>query len=327
MFDRFFVQPIFNILLFLYNLVGDFGLSIILFVVILKLIMHPLIKSQYGQARRMRKIQPEISKINKKYADNPQRKYLMTMALYKKNDIKTSHSLVSSLIQLPIIIAMYRVVQMLVQSTEPISRFGYEFIKNLDNIKEIINDGSKFQPSLLGVVDLSQTPFSFNTLNSFILLGFLILMSLSQYYMTKRMQQSPVDENGKKRRMRDIFSEAADGKEPDQSEMNTIMSGSMTKFMPIMLFFTFGMVYGAVSFYYMVSNLVTLTQYRILDRNEMPEAKSVEESDIDERLRKSETAQIINERKQKTTKRKSKNETVEIIDKSGQRITRIKAKK
>jgi len=111
--------------------------------------------------------------------------------------------------------------------------------------------------------------------------------------------------------------------------MNQIVTGSMSKFMPIMMFVSFGLFYGALSFYYLISNLLTIAQYKYLDRENLPDVKSVDESEISERLRKAETAQLINEQRQKKTRsNKSKTKTVEAeTTKSGQRITRIKAKK
>lgn len=326
MFETIFVQPIFNILLFFYNLVGDFGIAIILFVILIKLLTYKLTKTQYNQTRLMRKIQPELAQIRKKYADNKQKQYLMQMALQKKNGIKASHSFLSLLIQLPIIIAMFQVIQMLAQNNGVVEKFAYGFIKNLSHIQAIIADSSSFKPTLFGVIDLSKTAFSMQGFNSIILLVILVAMAVSQYFMTKMMQPSPVDQDGKKRRMKDVFREASEGKEPDQAEISQIMSGSMAKFFPIMLFLTFGAVYGAVSFYYLISNLVMIGQYKIFERNDLPETKTVEESEIQERLKRAEKAQLLNEQMQKRFSHKKSKDTVEITD-SGQRITRIKAKK
>ena len=328
MFDTLLVKPIFNLLLIFYSLVGDFGVAILLFVLVVKAILYPFTKMQYDQMRRMRKIQPELSKIRKKYPDKT-KQYLVTMALYKKNGIKTSRSMLSMIIQLPIIITIYRVIQMVIQSSEPIKTYAYEFVKNMEGVKHIVAGGAELKPTLFGLVDLSQNPFKSGGINGIILIIILAAMAYSQYKITKITQPTPTDRNGKKRRIRDVFGEAADGKEPDQSEMNQIVTGSMSKFMPIMMFVSFGLFYGALSFYYLISNLLTIAQYKYLDRENLPDVKSVDESEISERLRKAETAQLINEQRQRKTRAsKPKTKTVEAeTTKSGQRITRIKAKK
>ena len=63
--DALIVRPIVNILFVIYDLVGDFGLAIIIFVVIVKLATWPLIKKQMHQTRIMRQIQPELAEIKK----------------------------------------------------------------------------------------------------------------------------------------------------------------------------------------------------------------------------------------------------------------------
>ena len=61
--DMIIVRPIVNILFLIYSVVGDFGLAIILFTIIVKLITWPLIKRQMHQTKMMRKIQPELAEI------------------------------------------------------------------------------------------------------------------------------------------------------------------------------------------------------------------------------------------------------------------------
>ena len=58
--DLIIVRPITNILFFIYNYVGDFGLAIILFVILVKLCMWPLVKRQLHQTKLMRQLQPEL---------------------------------------------------------------------------------------------------------------------------------------------------------------------------------------------------------------------------------------------------------------------------
>ena len=63
--DTIIVRPITNVLFLIYNLVGDFGLAIILFVIIVKLCMWPLVKRQLHQTKLMRQLQPELAQIKK----------------------------------------------------------------------------------------------------------------------------------------------------------------------------------------------------------------------------------------------------------------------
>ena len=65
-FDVLIVQPIFNILMAIYGLIPDFGVSIILFTIIIRFLLWPMVKKQLHQTKAMRKMQPQLAKI--KYA-------------------------------------------------------------------------------------------------------------------------------------------------------------------------------------------------------------------------------------------------------------------
>ena len=82
-FDTVIVQPIFNLLMLIYSLIPDFGVSIIIFTILVRLLLWPLVKKQLHHTKAMRKMQPELAKINKQYAKNPQMRNLAMMELYK----------------------------------------------------------------------------------------------------------------------------------------------------------------------------------------------------------------------------------------------------
>ena len=73
-FDILIVQPIFNVLIGIYSLVpgGDFGVSLIIFTVLTRFVMFPLVKKQLHQTKIMRKLQPELAKIKKRAKGNKQ---------------------------------------------------------------------------------------------------------------------------------------------------------------------------------------------------------------------------------------------------------------
>ena len=105
--DMLIVRPITNILFVIYGFVGDFGLAIILFTILVKICLWPLAKRQLHQTRLMRKIQPELAEIKKNCNGNRQLESLQMMDLYKRNNIKPFRSMLTLLIQLPIFIALY----------------------------------------------------------------------------------------------------------------------------------------------------------------------------------------------------------------------------
>ena len=105
--NKWMIQPIFNML----NGTG-FGLGIIIFLVTLfvKIIVTPLTYKNYKSSAKMRVLRPEIDKINEKYKDNPDpvKKQQETMALYKSTGVNPMAGCVPMLIQMPILLAVFR---------------------------------------------------------------------------------------------------------------------------------------------------------------------------------------------------------------------------
>ena len=60
LFDRILTQPIFNLLAFIYNFIGDFGIAIIIVTILVRICLWPLVKKQLHQTRVMREIQPKL---------------------------------------------------------------------------------------------------------------------------------------------------------------------------------------------------------------------------------------------------------------------------
>ncbi len=96
---------------FIYNWVQNYGLAIILFTIIIKLILLPLnIKSQKSM-KKQQKIQPYIAELQKKYANDQEKLSRETMKLYKENNISMAGGCLPMLIQMPILIGLYQVIQ------------------------------------------------------------------------------------------------------------------------------------------------------------------------------------------------------------------------
>lgn len=88
----------------------NFGLTIIVFTIIVRLILYPFYHAQTKQMIQMRKLQPAIDAIKKKYKD-PQKQQEELMKLYKENNINASSGCLMLLIQLPIFMLLYGVIQ------------------------------------------------------------------------------------------------------------------------------------------------------------------------------------------------------------------------
>lgn len=307
-FDVIIVQPILNLLMAIYALVpgGDFGISIVLFTILFRFLLWPLVKKQLHQTKAMRKMQPELKKIREKHKDNKQAQGLAMMELYKKHNISPFGSIGILLIQLPILIGIYRVVQIFASHREELEKFTYGFMENIPAVKELLADTTHFNQNFLGFMDLTKHAVS----SDGIVYGLVVLALVAaglQYYLSKQM--SPTGTS--KRRLRDVLAEAGQGKEVDQAEVNAITMQKMMKFMPIMLFFIMINLPGALALYMAVSNIVAYIQNAIILGKD-----------------KQELEDIASEKGGKTPSSKPKKPTAKERAKNAPeaRVTRIKAK-
>lgn len=111
MFEYCITRPLGWIIQQIYNLVANYGLAIIIFTVIIKLILLPLnIKSQKAM-RKQQKIQPVLQELQKKYANDQEKLQREMMKLYKENNISMSGGCLPMLIQMPILVGLYQVIQ------------------------------------------------------------------------------------------------------------------------------------------------------------------------------------------------------------------------
>lgn len=107
----FIITPLRWILDAIYSVVGSYGVTIILFTLVIKLIILPLDIKQRHSMRKMQDIQPKIDEINKKYEKDPEKRSAKTMELYKKEKVNPLGGCLPMLIQMPILFAMFAVMR------------------------------------------------------------------------------------------------------------------------------------------------------------------------------------------------------------------------
>ena len=111
MFEFVIYRPLGFIIEQIYSLVQNYGWAIIIFTIIVKLILLPLnIKSQKAM-KKQQKIQPILMELQKKYANDKEKLQTETMKVYKENNISMMGGCLPLLIQFPILIGLYRVIQ------------------------------------------------------------------------------------------------------------------------------------------------------------------------------------------------------------------------
>lgn len=106
----YFTRPLFKVLDYFYKLVGNFGVSILIVTVLLKLLFFPLANKSYVSMAKMKAVQPEMTAIRERYKDDPAKSQQALMELYKKEKINPLAGCWPILIQIPVFFALYKVL-------------------------------------------------------------------------------------------------------------------------------------------------------------------------------------------------------------------------
>lgn len=231
LFVTFFYQPILNLLVFIYNIFGDLGVAIIVITLLIKLILWPLSSKSIKSQKALQDLQPKIEELKVKYKDDQQAMSLALMSLYKENKVNPFSSCLPLLIQLPFLIAIFRV-------------FKDGFAQNhLDLLYPFISipEGGIINTFGLGFIDFSE--------KSIVLA---VLAGLAQFWQSKMLQAKKPE----------IKTEGA-----KDEKMLTIMNKQMLYVMPIITIII-GMSFPAgLTFYWFLTTLFTVIQQIVVFKN------------------------------------------------------------
>ncbi|MFC3094180.1 membrane protein insertase YidC [Alteromonas sediminis] len=103
-------QPLFDLLKFIYGLVGNWGVAIILITIIVKGVMYPLTKKQYESMAKLRNLAPKMQQLKDRYGDDRQKMSQAMMEMYKKEKVNPMGGCFPLLLQMPIFLALYWVL-------------------------------------------------------------------------------------------------------------------------------------------------------------------------------------------------------------------------
>jgi len=99
------------ILTYFYTLTGNYGVAIILLTVLSRIVTLPLANKQMSSAKAMQELQPEIKKLQQKYKNDKEKLNQETMALWKKHKVSPAAGCLPLIIQFPILIAIFQLLQ------------------------------------------------------------------------------------------------------------------------------------------------------------------------------------------------------------------------
>lgn len=308
--------PFGYLLSLIYDFVGNYGLSIVIFTIISKALMYPLQFKSKVSMRQMQKLNPQLQDLQKKYANNKEKYQQEVSALYQKEKVNPAGSCLPTLITLPIMMGLYYVIQQPLSylfglDTETITKLaevlnvtipdGYTITRMEIQIAEAMNQNldlvSQYTDKFTGIdfnficFDLSKTPDLW-PLSILILLPIISgLTSYAMMFLTQKLQGTSM--------------------EGQPSSMKT-----MIYLMPLMsVYFAFILPAG-VTVYWITGNIYALAQEVVMSRhlNRMDVEK--EEAETIVKNRESENRRREMEIKKEEQRRISK-ENLENNNKKG----------
>ncbi len=106
----FITKPMFWVIDFLFHLVGNFGVAILLVTVLVKAIFFPLANKSYASMAKMKSVQPKLAELKEKYPDDKMKQQQEMMELYKKEKINPLAGCLPIAIQIPVFFSLYKVL-------------------------------------------------------------------------------------------------------------------------------------------------------------------------------------------------------------------------
>ncbi|MEN8252183.1 MAG: YidC/Oxa1 family membrane protein insertase [Patescibacteria group bacterium] len=243
-------QPIYNTLFGLYNIVGDFGVAIIVMTIAIKFALVPLSKKQIESQKEMQELQPKIKKLQKKYKDDKERQSKEVMALYKEHGVNPAAGCLPLIIQMVIFITMYRVI---INSAENGSMTVhpeqlYPFISNPETVNGMF----------LGIMSLAEPNI------------ILAVLTASAQFIQLKMMQAKNASKGKK--------EDKEDKKTDEPDFATIMQKQMLFIVPAMTLFIGVKFHSGLALYWLTSTLFMIAQQWYIMHKEKKTAPQGEEN-------------------------------------------------
>lgn len=177
MFNTLLVNPLFNLLVFFYAIIPghDLGIATIVLTILVRLLIWPLVNKQLHSQRAMQQLAPDIAKVKEKAKGDKQKESQLLMELYKEKEISPFASLVPLLIQLPLLFALYFVLRDVFKAGE-IARLAYAPLKNLAEVKALIDGTEPLKTAMFGLINLAKPS-----------LVLAVLAGLLQFVQTKQI--------------------------------------------------------------------------------------------------------------------------------------------
>ena len=279
-----FFANIFGYLLnFLYNLVSNYGLAIILFSIIVKLIMLPLSIKQQKSIKKNAKIQEEMKQIQFKYKNNPEKLNQETIELYKREKMSPFSGCFSAIIQIILLFSVFYLVReplthMKKIDTEIINKYKtqiveeglsnnsaypeIEIIREIDKLKELEKNENKEEIDSLKInmeffgLDLSKVPTqNLNDFKVYIIPVLYVISSFISMRISTSMQTKQKDDEGTEKTEENDLNSSMEQANKSMSLLMPIMSVSIAIIAPL-----------GLALYWLINNILMILERLILNK-------------------------------------------------------------
>lgn len=274
-----FISEIFGYILnFLYEQFNNYGVAIIIFSVLLRIILIPITIKQQKSLKKNAKLQKEMKEIQTKYKSNPEKLNQETIDLYKREKMSPFSGCLSGILQIIIILSVFWLVSkpltyMKKINPEIIEKYSQELKEEGVNSSyteiAIINKKAAEDPEVyinmnfLGL-DLSKVPTqSLDDFRVYIIPILYVISSVISIKITTKMNS-----NNKDKDINELKKAEAEDKEkqPDEMEMMQQMNNNMTYMMPIMSVMIAIIAPLGLALYWLISNVLMIVERLIIDR-------------------------------------------------------------
>ena len=269
------------ILNFIYELVKNYGLAIIIFSVLLKLVLLPLSIKQQKTMKKTAKIQEKVKKIQEKYKNDQMKMNQEMMDLYKKENFSPFSGCLSSIIQIVLLLAIFGLVRspltyMKKVDTEVINNYKAEMTQQLGennisanypeisilkyiNSNKTVDDPLYINMNFFGL-DLSNIPQeNLNNITVYIIPVLYVLTSIVSMKISTNMSS----QNSKDKEVIEINKEE---KETNAEDMTAQMNKSMSWFIPIMSVSISLIAPLGLALYWLVNNILMIVERLVLNK-------------------------------------------------------------
>ncbi|HEX5453829.1 MAG TPA: membrane protein insertase YidC [Stellaceae bacterium] len=181
-------KPIFHVLEFFNQILGNFGLAILLFTFLVKLLFFPLANKSYRAMSKMKLLQPEMQKIRERFPDDKARQQQEIMAMYKRVGANPMAGCLPIVVQIPVFWALYEVLYVTIEMRHA-PFYGW--------IRDLSAPDPSHWVNLFGLLHLSPatlaTVAAVPVIGSFMMIGAWPLIMGVTMYLQQKLNPQPVD--------------------------------------------------------------------------------------------------------------------------------------